>query len=163
KEVYTSDLRLDSWLGSSVLVGDQLHTSCGWCMDWKTGKRLWRLSEERQLRGTMVFADGRLYHRTPENPILLSEATATADVNHGDFQAPRLSKAPTWSFPVIAGGKLYLRDQDVLLCYDIRDKGERPARAPDAIFVPTPQDVVEKMLELAQVKKSDRVYDLGCG
>jgi len=34
---------------------------------------------------------------------------------------------------------------------------------PDVIFVPTPQDVVEKMLELAEVKKTDLVYDLGCG
>jgi predicted O-methyltransferase YrrM len=34
---------------------------------------------------------------------------------------------------------------------------------PDVIFVPTPQDVVDKMLELAEVKKTDLVYDLGCG
>lgn len=34
---------------------------------------------------------------------------------------------------------------------------------PDVIFVPTPQDIVEKMLELAQVKKDDLLYDLGCG
>ena len=36
-------------------------------------------------------------------------------------------------------------------------------RSPDVIFVPTPQDVVDKMLELAEVKKDDIVYDLGCG
>jgi hypothetical protein len=36
-------------------------------------------------------------------------------------------------------------------------------RTPDVIFVPTPQEVVEKMLELAQVKKDDLLYDLGCG
>ncbi len=36
-------------------------------------------------------------------------------------------------------------------------------RKPDVIFVPTPQDVVDKMLELAQVKKDDLLYDLGCG
>jgi methylase of polypeptide subunit release factors len=36
-------------------------------------------------------------------------------------------------------------------------------RTPDVIFVPTPADVVDKMLELAQVKKTDLVYDLGCG
>ena len=36
-------------------------------------------------------------------------------------------------------------------------------RAPDVIFVPTPQDVVDKMLELAEVKKTDVLYDLGCG
>ncbi|KPK75582.1 MAG: hypothetical protein AMJ79_10905 [Phycisphaerae bacterium SM23_30] len=36
-------------------------------------------------------------------------------------------------------------------------------REPDVVFVPTPQEMVDKMLELAQVKKSDLVYDLGCG
>ncbi len=36
-------------------------------------------------------------------------------------------------------------------------------RTPDILFVPTPQEVVDKMLELAQVKKTDLVYDLGCG
>jgi len=36
-------------------------------------------------------------------------------------------------------------------------------RALDVIFIPTPQDVVDKMLELAEVKKDDLVYDLGCG
>lgn len=36
-------------------------------------------------------------------------------------------------------------------------------RTPDILFVPTPQEVVDKMLELAEVKKDDLVYDLGCG
>jgi endoglucanase len=39
----------------------------------------------------------------------------------------------------------------------------KKVREPDVIFVPTPQEVVDKMLELAQVKKDDLVYDLGCG
>jgi predicted RNA methylase len=38
-----------------------------------------------------------------------------------------------------------------------------PAREPDVIYVPTPQAVVEKMLQMAEVKKGDVVYDLGCG
>ncbi len=38
-----------------------------------------------------------------------------------------------------------------------------PARTPDVHFVPTPQEVVDRMLELAQVTKNDLVYDLGCG
>ena len=38
-----------------------------------------------------------------------------------------------------------------------------PKRQPDVVYVPTPQVVVDKMLELAEVKKGDVVYDLGCG
>jgi SAM-dependent methyltransferase len=38
-----------------------------------------------------------------------------------------------------------------------------PPKTPDVIFVPTPMPVVDKMLEMAQVKKGDIVYDLGCG
>lgn len=44
-----------------------------------------------------------------------------------------------------------------------KDTEQEPPRRPDVIFVPTPQDVVEKMLELAEVTKDDVVYDLGCG
>jgi predicted RNA methylase len=40
---------------------------------------------------------------------------------------------------------------------------EKKERTPDVIFVPTPQDVVDKMLEVAKVGKDDVVYDLGCG
>lgn len=39
----------------------------------------------------------------------------------------------------------------------------QPSRTPDVIFVPTPHEVVDKMLELAEVKRGDVVYDLGCG
>ena len=42
-------------------------------------------------------------------------------------------------------------------------KERAPKRTPDVIYVPTPQGVVEKMLEVAGVKKTDVVYDLGCG
>ncbi len=37
------------------------------------------------------------------------------------------------------------------------------SRTPDVVWVPTPQEVVDKMLEMAQVKKGDILYDLGCG
>ena len=43
------------------------------------------------------------------------------------------------------------------------EEAQAPTREPDVIYVPTPQPVVDKMLELAEVKKGDVVYDLGCG
>jgi SAM-dependent methyltransferase len=81
---------------------------------------------------------------------------------------------PAWSVPVVAHRRLFLRDQQVLLCYDLRQKApagprEKPAggkggpRQPDAVFVPSPPEVVAKMLEMAGVGKTDVVYDLGCG
>src|SRR4051794_21658628 len=39
----------------------------------------------------------------------------------------------------------------------------KAAKQPDVIFVPTPQEVVDRMLEIADVKKGDILYDLGCG
>jgi hypothetical protein len=76
---------------------------------------------------------------------------------------------------LLTGKRLYVRDQNILLCYDLRaDRPpppvpEKPApakqasRLPDAIFIASPQDVVEKMLELAKVTKADLVVDLGWG
>ena len=56
--------------------------------------------------------------RDDKNLMLLHESTAQGYIEKGKFEVPRFQKTrdPTWSFPVIAGGKLYLRDQDVLLC-----------------------------------------------
>lgn len=44
-----------------------------------------------------------------------------------------------------------------------RKQASKPSRKPDVVFVPTPHEVVKKMLEMAEVKESDLVYDLGCG
>ncbi len=44
-----------------------------------------------------------------------------------------------------------------------KEEKKKPRREPDVIFVPTPQEVVDKMLEVAGVKKDDILYDLGCG
>ena len=54
----------------------------------------------------------------------------------------------------------------VLLAPDFAAEAQQksaPPREPDVIFVPTPNDVVDKMLELADVKETDVLYDLGCG
>lgn len=40
---------------------------------------------------------------------------------------------------------------------------QKPLREPDVVFVPTPQEVVDQMLKLANVGKGDVLYDLGCG
>jgi outer membrane protein assembly factor BamB len=90
------------------------------CLDFKTGKVLW---DERAVpKGSVALADGRLYYRTETGTVLLIEPNAKEYVERGSFKQPDRSRAPAWAHPVIANGKLYIRDQDVLLCYDVKAK-----------------------------------------
>ena len=64
---------------------------------------------------------------------------------------------PQTCFILLAAGVLALP-----VAYS-QDKDQKPSREPDVIYVPTPQEVVDKMLELADVRPGEIVYDLGCG
>ncbi len=50
----------------------------------------------------------------------LVEATPKGYVEKGRFEQQERSREAAWAHPVIAGGRLYLRDQDILLCYDVK-------------------------------------------
>ncbi|MFO0848974.1 MAG: PQQ-binding-like beta-propeller repeat protein [Gemmataceae bacterium] len=111
------------------LYGDNGGNSGGFlvCLDFKTGKVLWdaREADDREKRvekGSIAMADGRLYYRTEKGVVLLIEPSAKEYVERGRFEQPDRSRVPAWAHPVIANGKLYIRDQDVLLCYDIKAK-----------------------------------------
>jgi outer membrane protein assembly factor BamB len=96
------------------------------CLDFKTGKVMW---DERDkpgrsgvTKGSVVMADGRIYYRQEDGTMILFEPSPKAYVERGRFAQPDRSRASAWPHPVIANGKLYLRDQDVLLCYDVKAK-----------------------------------------
>ena len=57
---------------------------------------------------------------SPESWVLLIEPSAKEYRERGRFKQPDRSRSPAWAHPVIANGKLYIRDQDMLLCYDVR-------------------------------------------
>ena len=108
--------------GGVLKVGDDLYgysDGKGWvCQDFKTGQIKWR--NEGVGKGALAFADGQLYLRSENGPVALVEATPNAYAPKGRFDQPDRSKEPSWPHPVIAAGKLYLRDQDLLLCYDVK-------------------------------------------
>jgi outer membrane protein assembly factor BamB len=163
---YSAKVAFESWLGSSVRIGDFVHAANGLCIEWKTGKVVeqpTRVVPTNRL--TMTAADGRLIHRNGNGVVSLVEVSKEGIyTKRGEFTVAPIAKEPTWTFPVVANGHLYMRDQDVLYRYDLRAPATKPkAQEPDVIFVPTPQDVVEKMLDLAHVDKKDVVADLGCG
>jgi outer membrane protein assembly factor BamB len=66
----------------------------------------------------IAYADGRIYFRFQDGLMVLVEATPEGYREHGSFEIPDVEN-PSWSHPVISGGKLYLREQDRLFCYDI--------------------------------------------
>jgi len=95
------------------------------CLDFKTGEVLWneRDSDKRRVtKGSVAFADGRIYYRTEEGPIVLIEPSRKEYLERGRFNQPERTDKPAWAHPVIANGKLYIRDQDTLFCYDVKEK-----------------------------------------
>jgi alcohol dehydrogenase (cytochrome c) len=95
------------------------------CLDFQTGEVLWneRDADKRRLtKGSMIQADGRIYYRTEEGQIVLIEPSRKEYLERGRFEQPDRTSKPAWAHHVIANGKLYIRDQDTLLCYDIKAK-----------------------------------------
>ncbi len=110
--------------GGVVLLGDHLYgysDGKGWvCQEFQTGTSAWR--ERSKLgKGAISCADGHLYLRQEDGPgtMVLIEATPRGFVEKGRFDQPDRSDKNSWPHPVIVGGRLYLRDQGVLLCYDV--------------------------------------------
>jgi outer membrane protein assembly factor BamB len=121
REVYfTNEMR--NHHASSILVGDHLYgfsSSILTAMKFDSGQVAWR---DRSVgKGSMVFADERLYLFSEQGVVGLAEANPAAYREHGRFQI-KTGSSPTWSHPVVANGKLFLRDQDTLYAYDVRAK-----------------------------------------
>lgn len=112
--------------GGVVRVGENVYghsDNGGWtCLDMKTGTVKWK--DRGVGKGSVTYADGMLYTRSEggQGNIALVEAKPDAYKEHGRFPQPNRAKENSWPHPVVCGGKLYIRDQDILLCYDVKAK-----------------------------------------
>jgi outer membrane protein assembly factor BamB len=88
------------------------------CVELKTGKLKWKANCVG--KGSLTFADGRLIVRSEGGAVALVEATPAKYNESGRFNQPERSGKSAWTYPVVAGGRLYLRDQDKLLVYDVK-------------------------------------------
>ena len=112
--------------GGVVKVGDYNYgysDGRGWvCQNFKTGEAKWE-EKEKFGKGALVCADGRLFLRGEDKgTVVLIDASPDGYKEHGRFEQPSRSDQKAWPHPVIAGGKLYLRDQDALLCHEVKGK-----------------------------------------
>jgi outer membrane protein assembly factor BamB len=87
------------------------------CVDAETGAQKW--AARGFGKGSVIEADGRLYILSDDGRMALAEKTGEAFRQIGSFQA---LTGKTWTAPTVAAGRLYLRDFDEIVAYDIQAK-----------------------------------------
>lgn len=114
--------------GGMILLGDYVYCGHGHnqgyplCVNLMTGEEGWRPGRGPGGGSAAVtYADGHLYFRYEDGTMALIEATPEKFELKGKFKI-HSDRGRSWPHPVISEGKLYLRDQDALLCYDISQK-----------------------------------------
>jgi outer membrane protein assembly factor BamB len=115
-------------IGGAVEVGGFLYGTARKglvCAEFTTGKVKW--TDKCVGTGSLCCVDGRLYVHGENGEVALVEAAPEAYHELGHFTPPGQPKHPrgamekAWAYPVVANGRLYIRDLGTLWCYDVRD------------------------------------------
>lgn len=116
--------KLPVGLGGVVKVGDNFYGSSSvsvMCVDFKTGEIKW---DERSIGPcSSLVADGRIYFHAESGNVALIEPGAEGYREKGRFtpsNPPQRGQSKAWAYPVVAGGRLYIRDLNCLWCYDVK-------------------------------------------
>jgi outer membrane protein assembly factor BamB len=128
QQVYGLNQELANKHGGIVLVGDHLYGDSDdkgipFCADLLTGQVVWKSRGSGRGSAAIAAADGHLYVRFQNGVLALVKATPEGYQEGGHFQIPHSDgdeARPSWAHPVILDGRLYLRESDHLLCYDLR-------------------------------------------
>ncbi len=115
--------------GGAILVDDHVYgysDQAGWiCQNKADGKMVW--NDKTIKKGAITYADGLFYHlQEGDGEVVLIKADTKGLEERGRFKLTpqserRKADGMIWMHPVISDGKLYLRDQEIICCYDIRD------------------------------------------
>ena len=114
---------LDNHHGGTILLNGYLYGSGhrrGWiCLDWETGKTMY--NEPGVGKGSLTYADGMLYTLGEGSVMGLVKATPERHELISQFRLPAGGEGPSWAHPVVCGGRLYIRYDDYLYAYDVRE------------------------------------------
>jgi outer membrane protein assembly factor BamB len=128
RELYFLDSKtLQNHHGGLVLVDGHVYAGHGHnkgfpiCVELASGKVAWGGDIRNAGTGSaaVTYADGHLYFRYENGVVLLIEASPSAYREKGSFTIPNVTD-PSWPHLAIADGRLYVREQDALHCYDLR-------------------------------------------
>jgi outer membrane protein assembly factor BamB len=128
-EVYPLNQQLANKHGGIVLVGDYLYGDSDdagilFCAELATGEQVWKNRGSGRGSIAVAAADGHIYLHYADGTVALVKADPAEYVEVSSFKAPGSGERPSWAHPVVLDGKLYIREQGVLLCYDVRAQGD---------------------------------------
>jgi len=117
--------------GGVILLDDHLYgysDGIGWaCLSWDSGEIVW--SEKKALgKGTVTYADGNFYcvdEKTGDVVLLRATTEGYNEASRFTLSPQTKQRKPDgriWTHPVVLDGKLYLRDQEYIHCYDVTAK-----------------------------------------
>ncbi len=144
KQIYLTN-KMKNFMGGFVLLSfaeDAYLFGCsepGYlvCLDYKKGSTKWHTRETGKC--STIYADGMLYCRNENGTVYLVQATYSGFKLKGKLEQPDRTDKKAFTPPVVANGRLYLRDQWNLFCYDLTGEakplpsasgGEGPAEKP---------------------------------
>jgi outer membrane protein assembly factor BamB len=104
--------------GGYVYGGHGQNAGAPTCIELATGKVMWQDTAAGRGSAAVLYADGLMVFRYENGTVALIEATPSACRVLARFDQPSMS-GPAWAHPVILDGRLYLRHNDVLLCYGV--------------------------------------------
>jgi|LakMenEpi03Aug12_release.lakeMendotaPanAssembly.Ray.scaffolds.fasta_scaffold109025_3 outer membrane protein assembly factor BamB len=127
EEVYGLNRELANKHGGIVLVGDHLYGDSDdkgipFCAELMTGKVVWKQRGSGRNSAALAAADGHVYVRFSDGTLALVKADPQGYQEVSAFKVPGSGDRPSWAHPVILDGRLYLREGDRILCYDVRAK-----------------------------------------
>jgi outer membrane protein assembly factor BamB len=134
EEVWFKTVPLRPWYDGNILVGDHVYVGGGrdfLCVELATGKVVWEESGDVGGAVSTASAEGNLYLLSQKGEAALVEASPKAYALKGKLKLPDAVGKPGATAPVIAGGRLYLRDDDRLFCYEIKEGAKaKPEEGP---------------------------------
>jgi outer membrane protein assembly factor BamB len=127
EEVYGLKPDLANKHGGIVLVGDHLYGDSDdkgipFCAELLTGRIVWKERGSGKNSASVLAADGHLYIRYSDGTLALVKADPAGYEEVCHFQVPGSGDRPSWAHIVILDGRLYLREGDAILCYDLRPR-----------------------------------------
>ncbi len=126
EEVFPMKSELCNKHGGVVRLGDYIYADSDdagipYCADLLKGEIKWKQRGSGKNSAAMSAADGHLYIHFADGTMVLAKADPAGYAEVGTFHVPGTGERPSWSHPVIADGKLYLRENNTILCYNIRE------------------------------------------